>query len=83
VGFWCRPSYQGRGDVTEAVRAACGFALEVLGVRRVTCLSDEANAASRAVAERAGFLLQDLLSNERVGPDGTPRTTCLYVLDRR
>jgi len=84
VGYWCRAAHQGHGFTTEAVQALCGFAFDVLGVRRVTCLADEANDASRAVAARAGFALQAIRCRDTTGPDGVPLETrfCVYVRER-
>ncbi|WP_374604966.1 GNAT family N-acetyltransferase [Niveibacterium sp.] len=78
VGYWGRVSHRKRGLITEAVRGITQFAFAQLRMRRVECLSDAENMASRAVAERAGFALEGVLRNERIAPDGTPRNTCVY-----
>jgi RimJ/RimL family protein N-acetyltransferase len=82
IGYWCRKHYQGRGLVTEAVKAITGLAFATLGARRVASLPDEANAASRRVVERAGYALEGVMRNERTAPDGEPRNTCLYAATR-
>jgi RimJ/RimL family protein N-acetyltransferase len=61
IGYWCRRGFQGQGLVTEAVRAVTAFAFDTLGVRRVALHTEEANQASRRVAERAGFTLESVV----------------------
>ena len=80
IGYWCRKGYTGQGIATEAVKAVSAFAIQTLGARRVVSLPDEKNLASRLVAERAGYLLEGVMHNERKAPDGLLRNTCLYAL---
>jgi RimJ/RimL family protein N-acetyltransferase len=79
VGYWCRTTATGRGYVTEAVQALTGYAFAHIGAVRVELITDEANAASRRVAERAGFVLEGVLRHERRAPDGSLRNTCVYA----
>jgi len=79
VGFWGRTSFRGNGYVTEAVAAIIEMAFKSLGARRVEALADEENRPSRRVCERVGLVLEGILRNERVAPDGTPRNTCVYA----
>ena len=48
-------SARGQGYATEAVRAACRYAFDVLGVERVDARIRPGNAASERVAAAAGF----------------------------
>lgn len=58
IGYWARTPYAGQGYITEAVRGLSTFAIEQLDARRVFIKCDAENAASAAVAERAGFILE-------------------------
>jgi RimJ/RimL family protein N-acetyltransferase len=80
VGFWGRNRYRGHGLISEAVRGAVAFAKRELTARRLECFSDEQNNASRRVAERCAFVLEGIMRNERVDPDGTLRSTCVYAI---
>ena len=80
VGFWGRSSRAGQGWVSEAVRALVAYAFENVKAVRVELIADEANARSRRVAERCGFLLEGVHHNERRAPDGSLRNTCVYAL---
>lgn len=55
VGYWVHPAARGRGVATTAVRLVCAYAFGELGLRRVDLRAASTNAASRRVAERAGF----------------------------
>lgn len=59
IGFWLAPEARGRGYMTEAVGRvldhAFGTAPEGLGLHRVEWHAFAGNAASAAVARRAGF----------------------------
>lgn len=57
VSYVVFPTYRGRGVATEAVRLAVAWAGAHLGVVTVVAVVDERNVASRAVVERAGFVL--------------------------
>jgi RimJ/RimL family protein N-acetyltransferase len=79
VGYWCRTSATGNGFVTEAVTAVAQYAFDHLKMVRLEIITDEENAASRRVAQRAGFTLEGVLRNERRAPDGSLRNTCVYA----
>lgn len=79
IGYWARVSRWGRGFVTEAVDALTQYAFTQLAAVRVEIVTDEANGASRRVAERCGFVLEGTLRHERRAPDGTLRNACLYA----
>jgi RimJ/RimL family protein N-acetyltransferase len=55
VGYWVAPEARRRGIATQALRLVSRWALDELGVERLTLTTDPANAASQRVAEKAGF----------------------------
>jgi RimJ/RimL family protein N-acetyltransferase len=61
IGFWAVKEHRGRGYLTEAAVAACRWAFLHLSVDRVEWRAEVGNAASRAVAEKAGFTLEGTL----------------------
>jgi RimJ/RimL family protein N-acetyltransferase len=79
IGYWCRPSQQGQGLVTEAVCTLARFAFDVLRARRVELRMASTNTKSRAVAERCGFTLEGTLRQDSIGVDGQPRDTLVYA----
>ncbi len=79
IGFWIRSSASGKGYVTESVETLVTWAFAQLGVQRVELVTDEANTASRKVAERCGFQLEGILRNMQRGPDGGLRSNCVYA----
>lgn len=56
IGYGISPEFQGQGYATEAVRAACRWALAQPGVAAVEAETEPANAASQAVLRKVGFI---------------------------
>ena len=79
IGYWVRSSATGRGFATEATLALTKSGIETLGLARVEIRCDAKNLRSRAVAERAGYLLEGILRNECRDPHGKLRDTCIYA----
>ncbi|MEA2383900.1 MAG: ribosomal-protein-serine acetyltransferase [Solirubrobacteraceae bacterium] len=55
IGYWVAADRQGRGLVTEAVRALVAYAFDDRGLHRIEIAAAVDNARSRAVPERLGF----------------------------
>jgi RimJ/RimL family protein N-acetyltransferase len=81
TGWYLRASATGQGYATEAVRALSDLAFD-LGLERLEAHTDSENRASRALAERTGFVLEAILPGAHLGPDGARRAECVYVLVR-
>ena len=79
IGYWRKTGCEGRGFVTEAVRALARMAFDSLDARRVEIRMDDNNAPSWKVAERAGFTLEALLRFDSATPAGEPRSTRVYA----
>jgi RimJ/RimL family protein N-acetyltransferase len=79
IGYWRRSGCEGRGIVTEAVRAMSRLAFDTLAARRVEIRMDDGNARSWKVAERAGFTLEALMRFDSLTPGGAPRSTRVYA----
>ena len=67
--------------MTRAVRLLSGWAFSELGVDRIEVIVDPRNAASRAVAERAGFRFEGVLRSYVVIKDRR-RDMAMYSLLR-
>jgi ribosomal-protein-serine acetyltransferase len=80
IGYWLRTSAEGRGYVTEAVRALTDYLFASLGARRVEIRCDARNQRSAAVAERAGFIREARLGNARRGANGALSDTLVFAL---
>jgi RimJ/RimL family protein N-acetyltransferase len=55
VGYWVAAPARGHGVATRAVELLAGWAFGPLGIERLELRTDAGNAASQAVAARAGF----------------------------
>ena len=68
IGYWLAADRQGRGTMTEAVRALVDHAFDGWGLRRVEIRAATDNLRSRAIPERLGFRREGLAQRaERVG----------------
>ena len=72
IGYGISPAFQGQGYATEAVRAACRWALAQPGVAAVEAETEPANAASQAVLRKVGFVPTGTVGKE--GPRFILRT---------
>jgi len=61
IGYWLAPTARGRGAVTRACATLVTFALRQLALQRLEIRCAVANARSRAVPERLGFLYEGTL----------------------
>jgi RimJ/RimL family protein N-acetyltransferase len=55
IGYWVAAEARGRGVATRAVRLLADWARDALGLTHIDVLPHRDNAASRRVAEKAGF----------------------------
>jgi len=58
VGFLAAPWARGRGWTTAALRLACAWGFDVLGLARIEWYAVVGNHASRRVAEKVGFVME-------------------------
>ena len=70
VGYWLAADARGGGHATRAVRLACRWAFDSLGLERIDLLAAAGNLPSQRVAERAGFTREALLRAHTRGPHG-------------
>ncbi|MGN6812109.1 MAG: GNAT family N-acetyltransferase [Thermomicrobiales bacterium] len=80
IGYWVRRSAEGYGYVGEAIRLLATMAFTHLAAQRVQIVCDARNDRSRHTAERASFVLEGRLRNDRLGADGQPRDTLVFSL---
>lgn len=86
IGYWLRPTAEGKGFMSETVRSLAIFALDALQANRVEILCDASNERSRRVAERAGFTLEGRMRNILASPVGNPIDGLIFSIvpqDRR
>jgi RimJ/RimL family protein N-acetyltransferase len=66
IGYWVDPAARRRGVATEAVRAVCRWAFAVLDLEIIEWRTEVGNVASRAVAEKAGFVIEATLRKRQI-----------------
>lgn len=82
VGYWVGSRFEGRGYVTEAVRALTEFAFRKLGAIRMELLCDTLNVRSRRVATRCGYRLEGIHRRSRLNNGGELCDICVYAQTR-
>jgi ribosomal-protein-alanine N-acetyltransferase len=58
IGYWIDRAYAGRGYTTEAVKLLTQYGFSVLSLHRIEINIRPENAASRRVAEKAGYVYE-------------------------
>lgn len=61
IGYWLGEQYQGRGLMTDAVKAMTTYGFRSLGMHRIEIRCAVDNRKSRAVPERLGFQQEGIL----------------------
>jgi RimJ/RimL family protein N-acetyltransferase len=82
IGYWIRSGETGKGLATEVAAALADRAFALHGVEAVEIRCDPRNDASAAVPRRLGFRHTRTLAGDDTGPDGAPRDTMVWVLER-
>lgn len=78
IGYWIRTAYQGQGYATEVSQLLTQFAFKKLEVNRVEIRCDDNNIRSKSVAKKLGFILEGVLRNDTLTPDGKLRNTAVF-----
>jgi RimJ/RimL family protein N-acetyltransferase len=80
IGYFADVEYEGKGYVTEAVKATMGILFKQLGAHRVQLACDVTNKRSIQVAERCHMKREGTLRENRRHPDGTYSSSFIYGL---
>ena len=83
IGYFVDVDHQGRGYVTEAVKAALGFIFDNLHAQRVCLHTRDTNLPSQHVAERCGFTLEGHIRENKRDKDGSVSGDLYYGLLKR
>ena len=78
IGYFVDKAHEGRGYVTEAVKAALSFSFAHLKAHRVRVECDDTNVRSMRVAERCGMVREGHLRQNKTNRDGSLSGTMIY-----
>lgn len=79
IGYWTAPGARGRGVAAVGVDTACRWAFGALGIDRIELCHAVENAASRRVAEKAGFTQEGRLRRSFRYGDGLKHDELLWA----
>jgi ribosomal-protein-serine acetyltransferase len=82
IGYIADCEHEGKGYITEAVRAILSFAFENLLAHRTNIHCADTNTRSQKVAERCGFTLEGHTREDHRNPDGGLDSSLHYGLLR-
>ena len=80
IGFWLGPWARGRGIGTVGVRLLCAWAFGQVGLERVHAITSFDNEPTRALLERAGFILDGTLRGSERTAAGERRDQVTYSM---
>lgn len=82
LGYVMNKAYQGKGYMTESVRAVIDWAFQQPSLYRVNASTDMENIASRRVMEKAGMQCEGILRKYTVHPNisDVPRDCYVYAI---
>ncbi|MCK9368248.1 MAG: GNAT family N-acetyltransferase [Metallibacterium scheffleri] len=78
LGYWVRHACEGQGIATQAARALLDFGFDTLQLARIEIVTAQGNAASAAVARKAGATLECIARN-RLIVGGQPVTAHVFA----
>ncbi len=82
IGYFADVEHEGKGYVTEAVKAVVKSLFEILNAHRIRIETDDTNVRSIGVAERCGFAKEGHIRENKKNPDGTSSGTIFFGLLR-
>ena len=82
IGYWISQEYANRGLVTRAVKELTRYAMEELRLHRIEIAFRPENAASKRVAEKAGYSFEGLRPRY-LHIDGSWRDHIVFVKENR
>ncbi len=69
IGYWILSDFEGKGLMTECVKASIKYGFEELGLNRIVIKCNSKNTKSAAIPKRLGFTLEGTLRENRLVKD--------------
>jgi len=66
IGYWILSDFQGKGLMTECVKACIKYGFEQLNLNRIIIKCASENVRSAAIPKRLGFTLEGTLRQDRI-----------------
>jgi len=79
IGYWIGTPYHQQGFATESTKLLTNICFDVLGANRIVIVADEANTASRRVAEKGGFQFEGIHYQNSLDNQAKLRNTSIYA----
>ncbi len=82
LSYWTFPRHRNQGVAKRAVRLACRFAFQDLGIERLEAYVEPDSVASRRVVEAVGFTEEGIARARELTEHGERRDMVLYSILR-
>lgn len=82
IGYWIDKDFQGKGIMTECVKAIINYGFDDLNLHRIQIRCDSNNGRSKAIPERLRFKLEGVVREDHKHEDGTFSDGLIYGLLR-
>lgn len=82
IGYWIDEDFQGKGIMTECVKAVIKYGFDELNLHRIQIKCDTRNLRSKAIPERLGFKLEGVIRESRKNEGGAFSDMLIYSLLR-
>jgi ribosomal-protein-serine acetyltransferase len=79
IGYWLSSAFEGKGLMTECVKACVRYGFEDLNLHRILIKCDADNVKSAGIPKRLGFILEGTLREDKNRQDHY-RNTSMYGL---
>jgi ribosomal-protein-serine acetyltransferase len=80
IGYWLREEFQGRGIMTESVRALINFGFSEIGLNRIQIKCAPENLKSNRIPQRLGFTLEGIERDSEFVREGVFRDANVWSL---
>lgn len=78
IGYWLKKSARGHGIINKLIQTIENLGFETLELRKIGISCDPDNTASKIIAEKNGYVLEGILRENRLWPDGSIHDSAMY-----
>ena len=83
IGYWLREEFQGRGIMTDSIRALIRFGFSELDLNRIQIKCARNNVKSNKIPQRLGFTFEGIERDSEFVKDGVFRDANVWSLLKR
>ena len=78
IGYWLKPSARALGLIDKLIPVIEKLGFETLNLRKINIWCDTDNIASRRHAEKNNYVLEGVIRERKLWPDGSVHSTAMF-----